>query len=260
MISTPMRRSCFSSRSRRLQAPLSFPGQRRDLPGDDADRHAGRASPGAQPLAYLVATATASNCGSVATITGNPQNMVIGAISSISYPAFTVGAGAGRGFGVVAVVASYASRTARNSPRDGEFQPHPRPDPSTSVRSSRRPWCAGLAVAFFAGVPPAEAALLGGAILLFTRADQALSDLSRDRRAAVVHVRGPVRRRRRSRAGAIDAGHHRYGQEPRPRHAWRLSLFTAVLSNIVSNVPAVLVLRPFIRLSLIPGGPGSSWR
>jgi Na+/H+ antiporter NhaD/arsenite permease-like protein len=27
---------------------------------------------------------------------------------------------------------------------------------------------------------------------------------------------------------------------------WRLSLFTAVLSNIVSNVPAVLALGPFI--------------
>ena len=27
---------------------------------------------------------------------------------------------------------------------------------------------------------------------------------------------------------------------------WRLSTFTAVLSNIVSNVPAVLILRPFI--------------
>ncbi len=27
---------------------------------------------------------------------------------------------------------------------------------------------------------------------------------------------------------------------------WRLSLVTAVLSNIVSNVPAVLILRPFI--------------
>ncbi|TIU41999.1 MAG: anion transporter, partial [Mesorhizobium sp.] len=29
------------------------------------------------PIPYLIATATASNCGSVATITGNPQNMVI---------------------------------------------------------------------------------------------------------------------------------------------------------------------------------------
>jgi Na+/H+ antiporter NhaD/arsenite permease-like protein len=40
------------------------------------------------PIPYLIATATASNCGSVATITGNPQNMVIGALSGISYPAF----------------------------------------------------------------------------------------------------------------------------------------------------------------------------
>src|SRR5271157_4503747 len=30
------------------------------------------------PLPHLIAVATASNCGSVATITGNPQNMVIG--------------------------------------------------------------------------------------------------------------------------------------------------------------------------------------
>ena len=30
---------------------------------------------GRNPLPYLVAVATASNCGSVATITGNPQNM-----------------------------------------------------------------------------------------------------------------------------------------------------------------------------------------
>ena len=29
--------------------------------------------------------------------------------------------------------------------------------------------CAGLAIAFFAGAPPAEAAVVGGAILLFTR-------------------------------------------------------------------------------------------
>ena len=28
--------------------------------------------------------------------------------------------------------------------------------------------------------------------------------------------------------------------------AWRLSAFTAILSNVVSNVPAVLALKPFI--------------
>ena len=51
---------------------------------------------GRNPLPYLVATATASNCGSVATITGNPQNMVIGALSGISYVGVLGRAGAGR--------------------------------------------------------------------------------------------------------------------------------------------------------------------
>src|SRR5579859_7264502 len=41
-----------------------------------------------QPLPYLLAVATASNIGSVATITGNPQNMLIGSFSGIRYRDF----------------------------------------------------------------------------------------------------------------------------------------------------------------------------
>src|SRR5246500_4917019 len=41
-----------------------------------------------QPLPYLLAVATASNIGSVATITGNPQNMLIGSFSRIRYRDF----------------------------------------------------------------------------------------------------------------------------------------------------------------------------
>src|ERR1051325_8916897 len=37
------------------------------------------------PVPYLLAVATASNIGSVATITGNPQNMLIGSFSGITY-------------------------------------------------------------------------------------------------------------------------------------------------------------------------------
>ncbi len=40
------------------------------------------------PLAYLLGVATASNIGSVATITGNPQNMLIGSFSKIGYRDF----------------------------------------------------------------------------------------------------------------------------------------------------------------------------
>src|SRR5438309_4346031 len=43
---------------------------------------------GVGPVPYLLAVATASNIGSVATITGNPQNMLIGSFSGIQYRDF----------------------------------------------------------------------------------------------------------------------------------------------------------------------------
>jgi Na+/H+ antiporter NhaD/arsenite permease-like protein len=43
---------------------------------------------GRNPVPYLLAVAMSSNVGSVATITGNPQNMIIGAISHIPYSIF----------------------------------------------------------------------------------------------------------------------------------------------------------------------------
>src|SRR5262249_34690046 len=41
-----------------------------------------------RPIPYLLALATASNIGSTATITGNPQNILIGSLSGISYRLF----------------------------------------------------------------------------------------------------------------------------------------------------------------------------
>src|SRR5215470_8914716 len=43
---------------------------------------------GVRPVPYLLAVATASNIGGVATITGNPQNMLIGSFSGIRYRDF----------------------------------------------------------------------------------------------------------------------------------------------------------------------------
>ncbi len=40
------------------------------------------------PIPYLLAVAMASNIGSAATLTGNPQNMMIGSFSRIPYRAF----------------------------------------------------------------------------------------------------------------------------------------------------------------------------
>ena len=43
---------------------------------------------GIKPVPYLLAVATASNIGSTATITGNPQNILIGSFSGIGYRDF----------------------------------------------------------------------------------------------------------------------------------------------------------------------------
>ena len=48
------------------------------------------------PVPYLLAVAMASNIGSVATITGNPQNMMIGSFSGIPYRPVPGHAGSGR--------------------------------------------------------------------------------------------------------------------------------------------------------------------
>ena len=45
-------------------------------------------SRGRNPVPYLLALATASNIGSVATIVGNPQNMLIASVSGIGYSEF----------------------------------------------------------------------------------------------------------------------------------------------------------------------------
>ncbi len=45
-------------------------------------------SAGLPPIPYLLALCTAANIGSVATLTGNPQNMLIGIFSGISYGRF----------------------------------------------------------------------------------------------------------------------------------------------------------------------------
>ena len=126
---------------------------------------------GRNPLPYLVATATASNCGSVATITGNPQNMLIGAYSGISFPAFSASLAPIALFGLVGVVAAVRLVYRDEFAFKGELTPHlvrGHTHMGQVVKASLV--CVALAVAFFSGVAPAKAAVLGGAFLLVTRA------------------------------------------------------------------------------------------
>jgi Na+/H+ antiporter NhaD/arsenite permease-like protein len=199
------------------------------------------------PLPYLVAVATASNCGSVATITGNPQNMVIGALSRIPYPAFTAALAPVAAFGLIAVVVAVRLVYAQEFASRGELEPHlyrGHMHPGQVVKASLV--CLALAVAFFAGAPPAKAAILGGAFLLVTRQIKP--------RRIYRELDGPLLILFAGMFVVVAGAEKAWLTPDRIAIAkalgldavWRLSLFTAVLSNIVSNVPAVLALRPFV--------------
>jgi Na+/H+ antiporter NhaD/arsenite permease-like protein len=200
-----------------------------------------------EPLPYLIAAATASNCGGVATITGNPQNMVIGAVSGISYPAFAAALAPVALFGLACVVVVVRLVFPDEFTRPAELEPHVsrgRPLPEQIVKASLV--SVALAIAFFLGVRPAEAALFGGAFLLLTRAIKP--------RRIYREIDGPLLLLFCG-LFVVVAGGERILLTPDLVEkvqgigldkVWRLSVLTAIASNIVSNVPAVLALKPFI--------------
>ena len=63
---------------------------------------------GRRPVPYLLAVAMASNVGSTATITGNPQNIMIGSFSHIPYATFALALGPVALVGLVVTVALIA--------------------------------------------------------------------------------------------------------------------------------------------------------
>ena len=199
------------------------------------------------PIPYLLAVAMASNVGSVATITGNPQNMMIGAYSGIPYREFVAAmspvaaAGLAVTFGMIAVL--YRGEFAR-SPRV-ELVPR-------RLRVNRvLMWksvvaSAAMIVFFFVGWPVPKVALLAGALLLITRRvkpEKVYHDIDFSLLILFVGlfivVTGIEKTQLSSDALAIASG---YGLD-RPAV---LGFFATILSNLVSNVPAVLVFKPFI--------------
>ena len=65
------------------------------------------------PVPYLLAIAMASNIGSTATITGNPQNMIIGSLTPIPYGTFTAALSPIAAVGLVLTAALLAVRYRR---------------------------------------------------------------------------------------------------------------------------------------------------
>ncbi|HUN38940.1 MAG TPA: anion transporter [Acetobacteraceae bacterium] len=200
------------------------------------------------PLPYLLAVAMASNVGSTATITGNPQNMMIGSFSGIPYAAFAASLGPVALVGLVLTVALLAVMHRNEFRRGAErLDLHPR-----RVRTNQALLLRALAatavlvVLFFAGQRPAKAAIIIGALLLLTRRVRSTRIYAEIDWSLLLMFSGlfiivaGAERTLLTPAVVQDANRLHLAAVP------VLSGVTAVLSNLVSNVPAVLVLKPFI--------------
>ncbi|GAB4432424.1 MAG: anion transporter [Anaerolineales bacterium] len=199
------------------------------------------------PLPYLIALATAANIGSTATLTGNPQNMIIGISSGISYLDFALNltpiALLGLGSVWLVLVLLYRDEFKR-----GTFErldlPRPRVYRPLLVKSLFV--TLGLLIGFMFGVPIAEAAFIAASVLLLTRRvrpEKVLNEI--DWNLLVFFGALFIL------TGVIEANHLTDGifNAIRPyidRSAVSLSAVTVVMSNLLSNVPAVLLMRPLV--------------
>jgi Na+/H+ antiporter NhaD/arsenite permease-like protein len=209
------------------------------------------------PVPYLIALATAANVGSVATLTGNPQNMLVGSFSGISYRAFLLRqapvAAAGLGVVVLVVWAVYRRQLV------GVLHPAA-PDPHFLVHYPlmlKTVAAVGVMLAaFLAGVPIALVAVGGAAICLLTRRvnpEKVYREIDWNLLVLFTGLFVVV-------AGMEAAGWtavlFRWAAAARLYRPAVLTGVTAALSNLVSNVPAVLLFR-----SLVPtfGEPARAW-
>lgn len=206
-----------------------------------------------EPVPYVLAVALAANVGSVATITGNPQNVIIGSLSGVPYDRFVSALAPVAGCGLIITFALLVLLFRGEFLTRARFKRLPRPHvtPRAPVErpSALKVVMVTLAmmIAFFMGFAPPAVAICAGAVMLITRR----VDVSRvyaeidwpllamfaglfivvagfEKAVVAAHVAAIV--------GQIQLD-----------HVPVLSALTVVLSNLVSNVPAVLVMRPFVQ-------------
>lgn len=205
------------------------------------------------PIPYLIALATASNIGSVATLTGNPQNMIIGMASGISYLHFAEALTpiALLGLGCIWGVIVFFYRTEFSAVRFEHIEiPEPRIFRPLLYKTLFVTF--GLLIAFMLGVPIAEAAFIAGCILLFTRRvhpEKVMNQVDWNLLvffAALFILTGVIE------LNHLTDGIFKFLQPYISSGAFALSIISAVLSNLVSNVPAVLLLRPAVATLVDP--------
>jgi Na+/H+ antiporter NhaD/arsenite permease-like protein len=200
------------------------------------------------PIPYVVAVATASNIGSTATITGNPQNMLIGSLSGIPYVNFITHLGP---VALVGLFLNWALLHRLYLPGSVDRVPVAEvlSAPEFAHEGVRKKPVVVLLivlVGFLVGVPAAMMAAIGAALLLITRTVDPRRMYDEVDWGLLVFFLGLF---------IIVGGAERAGLTSnllRPVAMWnlhRIPIFvsvTTLLCNVVSNVPAVMLLRTLV--------------
>jgi Na+/H+ antiporter NhaD/arsenite permease-like protein len=212
---------------------------------------------GRRPVPYLLAVAMASNIGSTATITGNPQNIMIGSFSHIPYVEFAFALAPIALVGLVLTVALIALFNRDEFCGGARLDPAPIKVVFNRILVVRAILATLLLIAaFFAGVAPAKAAIIIGGLLLLTRRVKSRRVYAQIDWSLLLMFAGlfiiVAGAQRALLTPDVIAGAVLLHLDRMPA----LGAATAVLSNIVSNVPAVLMLKPFVEPL---GNPDKAW-
>ena len=212
------------------------------------------------PVPYLVATATAANVGSAATIIGNPQNMLIGARSGIPFAEFSLRIGPPALIGLavcwLVVVVVFPKEFRRGKGAKAIALPCANPMGAITIdRGLAIKGCVASAVmlaAFLAGVPAVIAALAPAAFMLMStklESERLFSGVDFNLLvffAGLFVITDAVSRT------AVFALLERTALSGASASPWLLSTATAAVSNVVSNVPAVMILSPMATAATDP--------
>jgi Na+/H+ antiporter NhaD/arsenite permease-like protein len=210
-----------------------------------------------RPLPYLLALATAANIGSVATITGNPQNMLIGSLSGIPFVRFAAAltpvATVGLALDGAIIRALFRRELASNSTAVPDL---PRVRTHRPLLIKTLVVITAVLAGFLAGFDSALVAVSGAAALLVTRRVRPRKIYAAIDWDLLVLFAGLF--------VVVGAG-ERAGFDRRMLEWLRplgvqtvagLSATAAVLSNAVSNVPAVML---FTRIVPRRPEPDRAW-
>ncbi|MBX3024329.1 anion transporter [bacterium] len=199
------------------------------------------------PRPFLLALAAAANVGSAATLIGNPQNILIGQVLRLSFAGYLADAAvpALLGLGVVWWVIARQSGGRWQGAEPSRAIAVPRLDVWQSGKGLAV--LAALIVGFVAGVGERDVlALAGAAVLLVSRRTASRGLLAQvDGQLLLLFVALFIVNHAVAASGLLAVLRDRLaaGMVDLQRPGWLFAV-TVALSNLVSNVPAVMLLLP----------------